>query len=55
MKNYILNMAKDYSILFRMGAKWCKNYWLGLIVLYATVYGAAYGIVYYQNYKIKNR
>lgn len=55
MKNYILNMAKDYGVLVRMGLKWCKNYWLGIIILYAVALGAGYGVVYYQYYKNKNR
>lgn len=42
MKNYVLNMAKDYSALAKMSTKWFKNYWLGILVMYGIIYGAIY-------------
>lgn len=42
MKNYVLNMWKDYCTLMGSSVQWMKTYWLGYTVFCAVVFGVSF-------------
>lgn len=44
MKNYVLNMWRDYRAVMGSYGRWCKNYWFGYLMFIVLTYCASAGM-----------
>lgn len=42
MKNYVLNMVKDYGVLCEVTNAWIKKYWIGYLVIFGATWALTY-------------